>query len=308
MSLAFRLQDRAALFKAVRHFFEERAVLEVDVPILAATAPIDPYIDILETEVFPHQKGYFHSSPEYGMKKLLAKGLHNIYQLSHVYRKEELSPRHAIEFTMIEWYRSPFSFLGLLEETRELINLFLKNLPYELVTYTKVLQDSFSINPLLLSLKELSLFCGNLGLSIESSEQDVYLSFLWDIAEKTLGHNKLTFVTHFPASQAALSNTFEENRVHYASRFECYHQGLELANGYHELTDPKEQRKRLTESSIKRTSLGKSPLPIDDKLLDALLPLQGKDFYGVAVGFDRLMMLRHQVSHIHDILPLSWND
>lgn len=303
-----RLRDRAFMFKKVRSFFEERSILEVDVPILASTAPIDPYIDILEMEAFPHQKGYLHSSPEYGMKKLLAKGLHNIYQMSHVYRKEELSPKHAIEFTMIEWYRSPFSFLALLEETKELIHLFLNNLPYEIISYSAALEKTHSINPLLLSLEDLSLFCKNLGLSIKSSDKDVYLSFLWDLAEKTLGQDKLTFITHFPASQAALSNTFEENGVHYASRFECYHQGLELANGYHELTDANEQRKRLIESSLKRASLEKSPLPIDEKFLSALKALTDKEFYGVAVGFDRLMMLRHKVSDIQEILPLSWKD
>ncbi|MEI8300768.1 MAG: EF-P lysine aminoacylase EpmA [Chlamydiota bacterium] len=303
-----RLQDRALMFKTVRTFFQERAVLEVDVPILSSTAPIDPYIDILETEASFNQKGYLHSSPEYGMKKLLAQGLHNIYQMSHVYRKEELSPKHAIEFTMIEWYRSPFSFLDLLEETRMLITLFLNDLPYEIIHYSFALKQAHGIDPLLLSVEELALFCKTLGLSIESSDKDVYLSFLWDLAEKTLGQNKLTFITHFPASQAALSNTFEEGGINYAARFECYHQGLELANGYHELTDPKEQRKRLIENSLKRNSLGKSFLPIDNNFLKALESLAGKDFYGVAVGFDRLMMLRHQVHHIQDILPLTWTD
>jgi len=296
------------MMKAVRSFFEGRYVLEVDTPILTSTAPIDPHIDILETEVSPQRKGYFHSSPEYGMKKLLAKGFSNIYQLSHVYRKGEIGPKHAVEFSMIEWYRSPFSFAQLVEETRELISLFLGDLPYDIVPYGFLLENVHGINPLTCSLEKLSSFCQSLGFYEATSDRDIYLSFLWDLVEPHLGKDKLTFVTHFPASQAALSNTFEEHGLAYAARFETYHKGLELANGYHELTHPEEQKKRLEAALNKRASLSKPPLPLDENLIKALENLRHRDFYGVAVGFDRLMMLRHKVSHIQDILPLSWDD
>lgn len=302
------LQDRAAMFKAVRFFFEKRNVLEVDTPMLSKSAPIDANIDILETEAFFDQKGYLHSSPEYGMKKLLAKGLGDIFQLSHVYRQGEVSARHQIEFTMIEWYRKEFSFSRLLEETKQLIFLFLGKLPHEILHYETVLKKEFHINPLSLPLQKLSDFCNALGLDASSDDRDFYLSFLWDIAEQSLGKHHLSFVTHFPASQAALSKTFEEKGNHYASRFECYYHGMELANGYHELTDAKEQSKRLVEQNNKRMSLNKKPLPIDESFLKALDSLSDQEYFGVAVGFDRLMMLRHNASHIAEILPLSWDE
>lgn len=302
------LHDRAAMFKAVRLFFEQRGVLEVDTPMLSKSAPIDVHIDILETKAVDNQKGYLHSSPEYGMKKLLSKGLGDIFQLSHVYRQGEISSRHQIEFTMIEWYRQNFSFSRLLQETTELIFLFLGKIPYEILSYEAVLRKKHSIDALSLPLEDLKAFCKNLGLVLDSTDRDVYLSFLWDIAEESLGKDCLSCITHFPASQAALSKTFEENGKHYAARFECYYQGIELANGYHELTDAVEQRKRLQEQNKKRLSLNKQELPIDLLFLNALEKLCNQEYFGVAVGFDRLMMLRHKAKHITEILPLSWDD
>lgn len=302
------LQDRATMFKQVRSFFEERGVLEVDTPILSRSAPIDAHIDILETIPFPNQKGFFHSSPEYGMKKLLAKGLGDIFQLCHVFRQGEVSSKHQIEFTMIEWYRQNFSFSQLLEETKELIFLFVGELPYEIVKYETILQHTYQIDPFFTSLDTLRRLCKKLGLYADSSDADLYLHFLWDLAEASLGKKKLTFVTHFPASQAALSKTFQEKGNHYASRFECYYQGTELANGYHELTDANEQKKRLLEQSRKRAALHKPILPIDEGFLKALENLSHREYFGVAVGFDRLMMARHHAPHIETILPLGWDE
>lgn len=302
------LQDRAAMFKAVRLFFEERGVLEVDTPMLSKAAPIDAHIDILETKAFHNQIGYLHSSPEYGMKKLLAMGLSDIFQLSHVYRQGELSSKHQVEFSMIEWYRSSFSLSELLQETLALIFLFTGKLPYEIVRYDLLLQSKHPIDPLNCSLQELKTYCSELGLQLDSTDRDVYLSFLWDLAEVDLGRGKITCVTHFPATQAALSRIVVEEGISYASRFECYAQGLELANGYHELTDPTEQRARLLEQNSKRISLNKPELPIDEKFLEALHHLKSQDFFGVAVGFDRLMMLRHNTEDITHILPLSWEE
>lgn len=302
------LKDRAAMFKAVRSFFEARSVVEVDTPILSRSAPIDPHIDILETQALPNQIAYLHSSPEYGMKKLLAKGLTDIFQLSHVYRYGEISSKHQIEFTMLEWYRSSFSFLQLLQETQDLISLFVGNLPCEILRYDSILKTAHSIDPFHSSLEELQTKCHSLGLHTTSEDRDLYLSFLWDCIEPTLGIQGLTCITHFPASQAALSRVILEEGIPYASRFEYYYQGLELANGYHELTDPAEQHMRLIAQNEKRVSLNKKPLPIDKGFLQALSLLNSQDFFGVAVGFDRLMMLRHHTQEIRDILPLSWEE
>lgn len=300
------LQDRAKMFKAVRAFFEDKGVLEVDTPILSKSAPIDANIDILQTQATSSQQGYFHSSPEYGMKKLLAKGVGDIFQLSHVFRQGEISSYHQVEFTMLEWYRSDFSFQKLIIETASLIELFLGPLPYKHTTYGQVLHSTFGIDPMTTPIENLQHIAKEKGFNCDSNDRDVYLSFFWDRAEESL-NKELTCVTHFPASQAALAKTFEDNHVSYASRFEFYYQGLELANGYHELTDPQEQHLRLLEQNKKRISLGKEPLPLDLDFLKALEHLKSQEFFGVAVGFDRLMMLRHNKEHIEQILPLGWN-
>lgn len=301
------LHDRAAMFKAIRAFFDERGVLEVDTPILSKSAPIDAYIDILTTQATPSHLGYFHSSPEYGMKKLLAKGLGDIFQLSHVFRQGEVGLRHQVEFTMLEWYRSAFSLDRLVQETKALISLALGDLPYTQLTYSAVFETVFGINPITITLDDLKRIAASRGFTSSSLDKDVYLSFLWDIAESKLDPNALVCVTHFPASQAALAQTFAEKDQLYAARFEFYCQGVELANGYHELTDPLEQTRRLHEQNAKRVALGKEPLPIDYAFIKALESLSSQEFFGVAVGFDRLMMLRHNKLNIEDILPIGWN-
>ncbi len=302
------LQDRAAMLKAVRQFFDERGVLEVDTPMLSPYPPIDAHIDILSTETLKEKLGYFHSSPEYGMKKLLAKGLGDIFQLSHVFRKGEVGNIHQIEFMMIEWYRQNFSFQKLIDETKNLIFLFLGSMPYEMIKYENVFKKTFKIDPFTISLEDLNALCKKQGLCSPSDDRDTLLGFLWNIAEEDLGFDRLTCVTHFPASQAALSQTFKENQREYAARFEFYCEGIELANGYHELTDSIEQKKRLMIENKKRESLGKEKLPLDEKFLLALENLGDKEFFGVAVGFDRLMMIRHQKDGIEDILPLGWSE
>lgn len=300
------LKDRAAMFHAVRSFFEKKGVLEVDTPILSKTAPIDAHINILKTEVLDNQSGFLHSSAEYGMKKLLALGAGDIYQLCHVFRQGELSHLHQIEFTMLEWYRHQFTFDQLVLETKELIELFLGIKPSEHLRYDEILRSHFGIDPFQASIETLHTLCEKNGFICTQKDKETYLHFLWDLAEKRLGDEKLTFVTHFPAWQAALSHVFEEQGILYAARFECYYQGIELANGYHELTDPCEQKKRLLLENAKRGALGKESLPLDEEFLEALGYLKNLTFHGVAVGFDRLMMLRHKATHIEDVIALGW--
>lgn len=296
------LKDRAAMFKAVRLFFEERDVLEVDSPVLSKYPPIDAYIDILKTEPTTSQVGYFHSSPEYAMKKLLAQGIGDIFQLSHVFRHGENSPLHLVEFTMLEWYRKNISLSSLLHETKELIFLFLPSLPIEVIKYEDVFLHYFGISPYEKNSTFLQNLCQEHGFYSSSYSLESCLDFLMSLAEKSLGAQKLTFVTHFPVWQAALSKTFTEDQREYAGRFECYYQGIELANGYHELLDPIEQRRRLMIQNQKRALLGKEEYPIDEQLLDALEKLKHEEYCGVAVGFDRLMMLRHSAQAIDEVV------
>ena len=268
------LQDRAAMLSLARQFFSMRKVMEVDVPILSRAASIDTHIDLIEA-LCCGKTAYLHSSPEYGMKRLLAEGIGDIYQISHVFRDHELGTRHTPEFTMVEWYRLQFTFQQMIEETLEFIRLFLEEVPQDFETFSY--HEAFMR------------FVGKYPASLE--ERDALYAFE---IEPHFGQNRLTVVTDFPPEQAALAQLGPNG---FAERFEVYYRGMELANGYHELIDPREQRLRLLKANLERVQLGKKRLPVDEEFISALekgLP----DCCGVAVGFDRLMMLRHQIDEI----------
>ncbi|MCI5051960.1 MAG: hypothetical protein MRY21_02335 [Simkaniaceae bacterium] len=248
------LASRAQMLAAVRHFFAERSVMEVDTPLLAATPPIDTYIDIFETTC----GHYLHSSPEYAMKKLLSKGAGDIYQMSHVYRKGELGRLHNPVFTMIEWYRMHLTFDQLIEETIALIELFVGPRKQVRLTHEEALE----------------------GHPIGD------LHYVWSHhVEPAMDPEALTIVTDFPASEAALAKVVDGK----AQRFEIYLGGIELANGYDELTDSSEQLKRLQDANTKN-------YPIDYELIEALKTLP--NCVGVAAGFDRLLMLCEKRSEL----------
>ncbi|NGX50775.1 MAG: Elongation factor P--(R)-beta-lysine ligase [Chlamydiae bacterium] len=283
------LKSRASLLKQVRTFFDDRGFLEVDTPLLSPYPPIDTHIEIFEVE----EKLYLHSSPEYGMKCLLARGSGNIYQLGHVYRKDERGRLHSPEFTMIEWYRIETNFHEFLHETLELCTLFVGGKPHETITYSEAFERHLALDPSA-PLTALSALAGREGTREE------LLNFLWGASiEPHLGREGWTVVTAYPKEQAALAQI----KNGYAERFEIYLNGVELGNGYHELTDPIEQRERLERANRERSTLGKKPLPIDPNLLRALekgLP----DCYGIAMGFDRLLMLHLGASSLSEIIPL----
>ena len=257
-----------------RQFFAIRGVVEVDVPILSRASSVDVYIDPVHA-ICCNQPAYLHTSPEYGMKRLLAEGMGDIYQLSHVFRDHEAGERHTPEFMMAEWYRVGFSFQQMIEETTDFIRLFLEEIPQEFEEFSY--RDAFIH------------YVGRYPDSME--ERDELLVFE---IEPHFGKGKLTVIRGFPPEQAALSQV---NAQGMAERFEIYYQGIELANGYHELTDALEQRRRIVRANQKREQLGKKTLPIDEEFL-AALEKGVADCCGVAVGFDRLMMLRHQVEDI----------
>ncbi|MCP5469351.1 MAG: EF-P lysine aminoacylase GenX [Chlamydiales bacterium] len=269
MSLALtnRLEERAHMLARARAFFAEREVLEVDTPMLSRTAPIDAHIDCVEVKCIG-KPAYLHTSPEYGMKRLLCEGSGDIYQLAHVFRDNEWGEKHTVEFTMAEWYRLGFSLQQMIEETFRFIQLFVEVDTFEVLSYHQVMcghdEESFALN-----------------------------------IEPTLGQGKVTFMTDYPPEKAMLAQV---NAQGVAERFEVFYQGIELANGYHELGNALEQRRRLQEANRERLEFGKSRYPLDTLFLEALekgLP----DCCGVAVGFDRLMMLRYNAGKIDNILP-----
>lgn len=298
-SLSTLIKERAFMLKAVRSFFDKRNVFEVDTPLLSHAAPIDPYIDILETDAKDDLKGYFHSSPEYAMKKLLARSSADIYQLTHVFRKGEVSFKHQIEFMMLEWYRIGFSLDALLEETRELIELFLGKIAYRICSYKEIFENYLQIDPFKADVEELRTYAKQLGLHAHFTEKQPYLDFLFDHIEKEFSEEKLTFVVDFPKELAFLAKVAKKGNEEVALRFECYYKGLELANGFDELQDSKLQRSRTLAAIEKRKVLQKPLLAIDEQFLDCLDHLPA--CCGVAVGFDRLMMLKYNASNIKDV-------
>lgn len=305
-----RLQDRAAMFRSARNFFHQKNVLEVDCPILSTCASIDAHIDLISALYQGKKECYMHSSPEFGMKRLISEGMGDIYQLSHVFRDGEFSPKHNPEFTMAEWYRLGFSLEQMMDETVQFIRLFLGNLSYHVISYRDLFRVKTGIDYVQATTQDLFDYIQSQQIpfypSLLEEGKDALLNLiLGSQIECELGREELTILAYYPASQAALACKRWHGEEQVAERFEIYYQGIELANGYHELTDAKEQRQRFLEANKARLMLKKKSLPIDENFLHALekgLP----DCCGVAVGFDRLMMLRQKQQDIVNVLAWGW--
>ena len=297
------LHDRAAMFRAARRFFADRDILEVDCPIISVRASVDAHIDLI-----PAAEGrYLHSSPEYGMKRLLADGIGDIYQLSHVFRNGEVGSKHNPEFMMAEWYRIGISFQALMEETADFIRLFLGDLPHRIISYREAFKEFAGIDYISMNDDQLMEHVETGYDSLKEEGRDAILNMILGThIEPLLGNDELTILAYYPATQAALAKTTSIENELVAERFEIYYKGMELCNGYHELADADEQRQRFIASNAHRRRLGKEELPLDEHFLESLkrgLP----DCCGVAVGFDRLMMLRHQCDHIRQAIPFEWD-
>lgn len=275
---------RAHFFKKVRAFFDERGYLEVDPPVLSRFAPIDAYIDPFETK----DMRFLHTSPEYAMKRLLANGSPNIYFLGHVFRKEESGSRHNPEFTMAEWYKTSTDERTFLNEVLEFLALFLGPIPSETLTYEEAYYK----------------FAKPSNMDTSSWREDETRHYIWATSvEPNLGKDQITIITNFPAEDAALATTHIVGGKEVARRYEYYYQGIELANGFHELSDPTEQKNRFIEANRKRLLLGKNSLPIDPFFLSALEQGLPKETYGIAAGFDRLLMLALHQTNLSEVLP-----
>lgn len=294
----------------VRQFFAKRHVLEVDCPALSLRAPIDVHIDVMQVNLQNGDLGYLHTSPEYGMKRLLAQGSGDIYQLSHVFRDGESGHLHNPEFTMIEWYRLGFTLDELIEETLQLIRLFIDSPDTTLLTYREAFQKYIGMDAVTMTAKQLTDYIRSKEFTVSdailASDKDTLLQLiLAQVIEPHLGEEGLCVLTDFPVSQAALAQIKTKRGEEVAERFEVYYQGLELANGYHELLDSKEQEKRLVKANEERQKIGKVSLPIDHYFIEALK--QGlPDCCGVAVGFDRLLMLKLNKNRLQEVLPFPW--
>lgn len=290
------LIDRAHMLKMARRFFDERSIIEVDCPILSQLASVDAHIDLVEA-VCCKRRAFLHSSPEYGMKRLLAMGYPDCFQLSHVFRDHERSKKHQPEFLMAEWYRRDVSLNEMIRETHSFAELFLGPLPLAIRTVNEVIFEATGLEYETTSWEEWEAYFQSQGeeLCVDTPFHQLMPLFV----EPSLGQGEIVAIVDFPSTEAALAKI----EGGFAKRFELFHRGLELANGYEELTDADELRSRFTKTNEKRST----PYPIDERLLQAM-ELGLPDCSGVAVGVDRLMMLRHGADTIHEVIPFGFEE
>ncbi len=306
------LHQRADIVAKVRRFFQERNVLEVQTPILSPAGVTEPNLANMTTEFIHYgsrEKGqtlYLQTSPEYAMKRLLAAGSGPIFQINAAFRNGELGRHHNPEFTMLEWYRPGFDRVALMAEVQTLIEHILPGQTHH-HRYSDLFLAIVDLDPNTASLEALQQTLQREGIEgISSDDRDVLLQLLMThVIEPRLPLDETTFVYEFPASQAALARVNREGPIPYAERFEVYRGGMELANGFYELTDADEQQHRFEQDLMKRSALGLPEIPIDTDLIDALrhgLP----DCSGVALGLDRLVMLALDVKDIHEVLSFGF--
>jgi lysyl-tRNA synthetase class 2 len=303
------LQRRAAALANAREFFRQRGVLEVETPALVNAPVSDVNITSAEVELGAGTPTRFlHTSPEYAMKRLLAAGSGDIYQICRVYRGAERGRFHNPEFTMIEWYRIGFDLGALMDEVAALVRGLLGktagSAPPEFVNYRDAVRLHAGLDPLEAELAELRSAAADLGFdaarSAAASRDELLDLIVGAKVGPALGHTALTFLHRYPASQAALARLDPEDpRV--ALRFELYFRGVELANGYDELAHPGEQRRRFAADLAIRRERGLPAHGVDEHLLAALdagLP----ECAGVALGFDRVLMLACGADRIDDVM------
>lgn len=302
------LRLRAKVLAQIRQFFAERQVMEVETPVLGQFTITDRHITSLPVAVTGGDNFYLQTSPEYAMKRLLAAGTGCIYQICKAFRAAETGQRHNPEFTMLEWYRLEFDHHQLMDEMDELLKLILNTPTAQRVTYAELFQRYLNLDIHVCEDHVLHSRIRDAGWMQESAEQldrDTCLQLLMSHAiEPHLGVDAPLFVTDFPRTQAALARLSQTTPI-VAERFELYIHGIEIANGFHELSDPIEQEQRFLQDQQQRQQNGESIPMMDPRLLAALkhgLP----HCSGVALGVDRLIMLAARANHIDEIIAFPW--
>jgi lysyl-tRNA synthetase class 2 len=323
---------RATLSAEVRRFFKLRLYEEVETPCLVPAPGMEPHIAAFRAPFVPEGVGearplWLHTSPEYAMKRLLADGFERIFQLARVFRNGEVSATHNPEFTMLEFYRAATGYDGIMADLEQLVEQAALALcgatkvswrgldldlaaPFPRVTMRDAFRERAGV--------DLERCGGDLGRLREAAREagldpgkpgdsfdDLFFRIFLERVEPGLGTPRPVFLTEWPASMAALSRV-KPGDARWAERFELFAAGLELANGFSELTDPAEQRRRLVEEQELRRGLGREVYPLDERFLEAVGRMP--EAAGVAVGFDRLLMLLSGAPSIRDVLLFPAED
>ena len=310
------LRLRADLYAHIRAFFSQRGVLEVETPILSRAGNTEPNIESFTaqfkgpTRAGPAER-WLRTSPEHPLKRLLAAGVGDCYELGRVFRNGEAGARHNPEFTMLEWYRLGWDHHGLAIEVttlvREACARVSRSCDLLSTTYENLFESNLLPNPFRASVGELRAALAGTRVDPHGLERDDWLDLLFTHRiQPGFPRDRITVVHDWPASQCALAR-IREGDPPVAERFELYLGPHELANGYHELTDAAEQRARFARDLARRRARGQPEPPIDDALLDALatgMPACA----GVALGIERLLMCLAGTDDIRDVLAFAFDE
>ena len=286
------LTERAQIIQDIRNFFINRGYLEVETPHrIPANAP-EPHIDTVASGTWA-----LHTSPELAMKRLLAAGYEQLFQICRVWREGERGQYHLPEFTLLEWYRTDIDYHSLMNECMELL--------FVLVPEGKLCRDGHTIDLTMpwekLTITEAFTKFAPMALD-EVLAADRFEEILTTYVEPHLGKSRPTFLTEYPTSLAALART-KPGEPHVAERFELYIDGLELANAFSELTDPHEQRDRFEADEATRRAAGKASYPLPENFLSELATMP--EAAGIALGLDRLIMLLSDAEKIDDVVAFT---
>lgn len=311
------LRLRARLYATLRAFFAERDVLEVETPILSVAGNTDANIESFSLEFSGRTNGaprtrWLRTSPEFPLKRLLTAGIGDCYELGRVFRNGEAGGRHNPEFTMLEWYRVGWDHLRLIDETVALVqaalSLVCRNAAVTIVAFADLYRERLGLDPFTATDAELQAALGDVHIDADGLSRDDWLDLLMTHRlQPGFASDHILVVHDYPASQCALAKLRRGRggKPTVAERFELYLGPLELANGYHELTDAEEQRARFLRDHVLRAARGATCPPLDERLLAAMsarLPACA----GVAVGIERLLMAMSGTVDIADVLSFDF--
>lgn len=309
------LRLRASLYTLIRKFFAERNVLEVETPILSAAGNTDPNIESFSTAFSGHvdagaRERWLRTSPEFPLKRLLAAGVGDCYELGRVFRNAEAGGRHNPEFSMLEWYRIGWDHRRLMQEAVTLVEaaLALVGRRAEVVVenYRQFFLDELLLDPLHAPIDALREPLASYGIDPDGLNRDDWLDLLiTHVLQPAFPTDRITVIHDYPASQCALAK-IRASDPPMAERFELYLGKYELANGYHELNDATEQRARFERDNAVRRTRGQREIPVDDRLLAVLD--QMPDCAGVALGIERLLMCLAGSDAIADVLAFPFSE